>query len=102
MFQRYIRLISSKTIAILVNPLAGRGKHSELLSAITYDLDRRGVIFFVFIAPWKIDTDDFTHIYILGGDGTVNHFINQYPSCRTPISLFNTGTGNDFYWKLQW
>ncbi len=84
-----------------MNPLAGRGKHSELLSAITYDLEKRNVIFFVFIAPWKIDPDDFTHIYILGGDGTVNHFINQYPSCRTPISLFNTGTGNDFYWKLH-
>jgi diacylglycerol kinase (ATP) len=94
-------LISSKTIAILVNPLAGRGKHSELLSAIASDLERRGVNFFVFIAPWKIETDDFTHIYILGGDGTINHFINQYPSCRTPVSLFNTGTGNDFYWKLH-
>jgi diacylglycerol kinase family enzyme len=42
----------------------------------------------------------FTDCFIIGGDGTINFFINRYPDCKIPLVLFNGGTGNDFAWKL--
>ena len=38
---------------------------------------------------------------MVGGDGTLNHFLNSYPDTKIPISLFKAGTGNDFQWKLS-
>jgi diacylglycerol kinase (ATP) len=36
----------------------------------------------------------------VGGDGTVNWFINQYPSIQLPLAVFSGGSGNDFQWML--
>ena len=44
--------------------------------------------------------NEFTDCWIIGGDGTINFFINKYPNCKIPLALFNGGTGNDFAWKL--
>ena len=37
---------------------------------------------------------------IVGGDGTLNFFINNYPDVPLPLVIFNGGTGNDFHWLL--
>ncbi len=42
----------------------------------------------------------FTEVWIVGGDGTLNYFINKYPDCLIPLFIFKGGTGNDFAWKL--
>ena len=37
---------------------------------------------------------------VVGGDGTLNYFINQYPQFALPLAIFRGGTGNDFHWLL--
>jgi len=37
----------------------------------------------------------------VGGDGTLNYFINKHPHLEIPISIFSGGSGNDFAWKLH-
>jgi YegS/Rv2252/BmrU family lipid kinase len=36
-------------------------------------------------------------VIIVGGDGTLNFFINQYPEIKLPLVIFNGGTGNDVH-----
>jgi diacylglycerol kinase family enzyme len=54
----------------------------------------------LFDLQWPSDLQNFDEIWILGGDGTFNYFVNKYPDCSIPIGLFEGGTGNDFYWKI--
>ena len=54
----------------------------------------------VFISTWPETFDSFTEVWIVGGDGTMNWFINQYPSIQLPLALFGGGSGNDFHWML--
>ncbi|MGN6163853.1 MAG: diacylglycerol/lipid kinase family protein [Flavisolibacter sp.] len=54
----------------------------------------------IFITQWPQTWYGFTEAWIVGGDGTVNWFINQYPDIQLPLSVFPGGTGNDFHWML--
>lgn len=54
----------------------------------------------VFISSWPKTFDDFTEAWIIGGDGTINWFINKYPAIQLPLALFGGGSGNDFQWML--
>jgi diacylglycerol kinase (ATP) len=49
---------------------------------------------------WPEAFSDFSEAWVVGGDGTVNWFINQYPNIQIPLSVFAGGTGNDFHWML--
>src|ERR1700730_15541333 len=49
---------------------------------------------------WPLDLPSCTDIWIVGGDGTLNYFINRYKNTSIPISIFKGGSGNDFAWKL--
>lgn len=49
---------------------------------------------------WPQNLDEFTDAWIVGGDGTLNYFINKYPEVKIPLSIFKGGTGNDFSSKL--
>ncbi len=49
---------------------------------------------------WPDDWDCFTHIWIVGGDGTLHYFINQYSTTELPLSIFRAGSGNDFHWMM--
>jgi len=87
---------------VIYNPLAGNGNAEEdakLLQMVLdveleyYDMTR--------ITNYKallsgLQADDF--IIISGGDGTLNHFINDTASINIPndILYFPSGTGNDF------
>lgn len=37
---------------------------------------------------------------MIGGDGTLNYFVNHFLFNNIPLVLFKGGTGNDFAWKL--
>lgn len=54
----------------------------------------------VFIQDWPDSFEGYTDIYLVGGDGTLNFFINHYPELQLPMVLFKGGTGNDFHWLL--
>ena len=89
-----------KTIAILYNSRAGKGKAiivanrlKEKLSGLQYKFD-------AFEDAWPEDLKAYTDVWIIGGDGTLNYFINKYPDCDLPLVIFKGGTGNDFAWKL--
>jgi YegS/Rv2252/BmrU family lipid kinase len=86
-----------KNIAVVCNPLAGAGKAAELSKDIAVELEGREIRNTVFINNWPADFNFFTDVWIVGGDGTLNYFINQYPGIRLPLAIFNGGTGNDVH-----
>lgn len=51
-------------------------------------------------ASWPKQLDEFSEAWIVGGDGTLNRFINQYRDTTLPLSVFPGGSGNDFHWML--
>ena len=54
----------------------------------------------VFSQIWPESFDGFTEIWIIGGDGTANWFVNQFPTVQLPLALFAGGSGNDFHWMI--
>jgi YegS/Rv2252/BmrU family lipid kinase len=87
-------------IALAVNPLAGKGRALKVSAGILAVLHKMQIRHSVFTHNWPRTFDDFTDVWITGGDGTLNYFINHYPSIQLPLSIFKGGTGNDFSWKL--
>ncbi len=91
---------TERKIAICCNPLAGTGKAEDLAQKISEDLTKRNLAHIVFKETWPSDCDPFTDLWIVGGDGTLNYFINHYPEIKLPLVIFKGGTGNDFHWLL--
>lgn len=93
-------MIHPFNIAIVSNTLAGSGYPGLLSRQLQALLEKQQIPCTVFIDHWPDRFTGFTDIFILGGDGTLNHFINQYPNISIPLSVFKGGSGNDFGWKL--
>jgi diacylglycerol kinase (ATP) len=91
---------SKKNIAIVCNALAGSGKAVALAEKIALELANRNIGFTFYKEDWPNGFNTFTTIFIVGGDGTLNYFINHYPGLKIPLVIFNGGTGNDFHWLL--
>ena len=90
-----------KHIAVICNPIPeAAAKVHQLADAITVGLYRRAIMHQVFTQYWPDDWRAFTEIWIIGGDGTLNYFINHYPDVSLPIAVFKGGSGNDFHWML--
>jgi YegS/Rv2252/BmrU family lipid kinase len=87
-------------VALLCNLNAGNRKNSSITSWIEQQLQIHKICFKTFTEIWPIELSGFSDIWIIGGDGTINYFINHYPHCPLPISIFKGGTGDDFAWKL--
>lgn len=85
-----------KHIAIVCNPKAGNGKALKLADVIAAYLKPKDLVYSIFTAHWPKVWNDTTQVWIVGGDGTLNYFINQYPNIKIPLSIFKGGTGNDF------
>lgn len=92
--------IRAKNIAVLVNPLAGNERSRHVAGEIEILLKGMSVIHSIFIDNWPDELDSFSDAWIVGGDGTVNFFINKFPDAKISLSLFAGGTGNDFHWML--
>ncbi len=90
----------SKNIAIVCNKIAGAGRSLLMTEKIALALSKSDHLFSVFTGDWPHEFDNFTDVFIVGGDGTMNYFVNKYPDINKPLVLFNGGTGNDFYWTL--
>jgi diacylglycerol kinase (ATP) len=89
-----------KNIALVCNPTVENARALLLADKIALLLRERSVTFSLFTTYWPKVWDDFTDAWIIGGDGTVNYFINEYPEIQLPLAVFNGGTGNDFHWML--
>lgn len=92
--------VTEKNIALLCNPLAGAGKAVTLARDLAEELGKNAARYSLFIEDWPAALHGFTDAWIIGGDGTLNYFINHYPGIKLPLSLFKGGTGNDFHWLL--
>jgi len=88
------------SVAILDNPAAGKGQSGRMVNWLKKELSKRQISCIVFTEQWPHSFSGFSDIWIIGGDGTINYFINHYPDCDKPLALFKGGTGNDFAWKL--
>jgi len=89
-----------QNIAIVCNQLAGAGRAVILAEKIAKDLSSKEIPFFFFKEAWPINFNGFSDIWIVGGDGTLNYFVNHYREIKLPLVIFNGGTGNDFHWLL--
>lgn len=92
--------VSEKNIAIICNELAGVGRAIFLAERISLQLSGREILHSLFSEDWPGDFNGFTDVWIVGGDGTLNYFVNHYPEIKLPLVIFNGGTGNDFHWLL--
>src|SRR5688500_14336823 len=89
-----------KHIALLCNAKAGKGRAASITAKLREVLDLRKILYSCFDESWPQQLEGYTDVFLVGGDGTLNYFINRYPDVRLPISLFKGGSGNDFAWKL--
>ncbi len=91
---------SGKNIAVLVNP-APQGERPKLVAEqIEVLLKGMDIKHKVFDFSWPDRLDDFSEAWVVGGDGTLNFFINQFPELKIPVSIFKAGSGNDFHWMI--
>ena len=91
---------SNHHIALVTHSAAGVGRALALTEKIYGWLTARHISCHVFRDEWPANFEGFTSVWIVGGDGTLNQFVNRYPDIRIPLGIFNGGTGNDFHWLL--
>jgi YegS/Rv2252/BmrU family lipid kinase len=87
----------NRNIAIVCNSIAGVGRAIDLTKKIADELEKARISFSVFMENWPGHFNSFTDVWIVGGDGTLNYFINRYPGIKLPLAIFNGGTGNDVH-----
>ncbi|MBE2231704.1 MAG: hypothetical protein IAE96_13725 [Chitinophagaceae bacterium] len=93
-------LAGTSRIAVLCHEKAGGGRSLEMAAALETILHQKKIGHTVFINDWPDHLIGFTDVFISGGDGSLNFFINKYPACQIPLALFRGGSGNDFHWLL--
>jgi diacylglycerol kinase (ATP) len=89
-----------KHIAIVCNPTRENQKSLRIADNISVLLSGIDIRHSLFTTYWPQVWDSITEVWIVGGDGTVNFFINHYPGIQLPLSIFPGGSGNDFHWML--
>ncbi|HET9057271.1 MAG TPA: diacylglycerol kinase family protein [Chitinophagaceae bacterium] len=92
--------MSYRKIALVVNPIAGKGRANAIADLLAGHLYNYAIEYSLFINEWPASFSGFSDVWIIGGDGTLNYFINHYPDIKIPLVIFKGGTGNDFAWKL--
>ena len=93
-------MTQDKHIAVLANPLAGDGRALEYLGSLERYLRMSSIPHQTYTLHWPDDLTGFTDIWLIGGDGTLNFFVNRYTELSLPITFFDGGTGNDFHAAL--
>ena len=91
---------SGTHIAIVCNPTSENDKALKAADTVVKILNRKGLALSIFTTYWPKDWSNFTHAWIFGGDGTLNHFINENSELKIPLAVFPSGSANDFHWML--
>ncbi|HAN65615.1 MAG TPA: hypothetical protein DCQ34_04785 [Chitinophagaceae bacterium] len=87
-------------LSLFINPSAGKGKPMAVAAMAEKILTQRHIPFAVYAAEWPESLEHCTEAWIIGGDGTLNFFINRYADIQIPLVMLKAGTGNDFAWAL--
>lgn len=87
-------------IALVTHSAAGVGRALKVTNEVSALLSIKDIFYQVFKDEWPTHFDGFSMVWIIGGDGTMNQFVNRYPDIQVPIGLLKGGTGNDFHWVL--
>jgi len=87
-------------IYILYNSFSNNGKGLKVNETICKYLSNKKIAFQKHGNQWPENIEKEVTIWLIGGDGTMNYFLNYYGILPNPIALFAGGTGNDFHWKL--
>lgn len=85
----------SRYIAVVCNPLSGKGKPLKLLPLFEAYLREEGLTFQSFAGELPDSLAAFTDLVIMGGDGTLNYVLNHFKTIGIPIGYISCGTGND-------
>ncbi|HMO33265.1 MAG TPA: diacylglycerol kinase family protein [Lacibacter sp.] len=88
--------LHNRNIALLGNPRAGKGRSLRVVRYLQQQLTTAGISHATYPDQWPEDLSSCTDVWIVGGDGTLNYFINHYPDVSASLFLFKGGTGNDF------
>jgi YegS/Rv2252/BmrU family lipid kinase len=89
-----------QTILLLINPLANKKRIAKFFVHISAALSERKIHFTSFTESWPEEINFYKEVWIIGGDGTLNYFLNFYKNIEIPIVIFKGGTGNDFADRL--
>ncbi len=92
--------MKKETILLLINPLGNNKRLGKIVDQISSLLSGRKISFISFTECWPLEINAYKEVWLIGGDGTLNYFINYYNSVEIPIVIFKGGTGNDFSTKL--
>jgi YegS/Rv2252/BmrU family lipid kinase len=96
--------VSNKRIFIIFNPASQGGKSQYIFvqylsllenAAIAYECYHTTGQNDDFAIQQALEKSAFTHIAIVGGDGTINLAINALKNKKLPIHILPAGTGND-------
>jgi diacylglycerol kinase (ATP) len=87
-------------IALLVNLKAGKGKSAKVFKELCFHLSGKQFRYDPYSGAWPQTLTGYSHVFLVGGDGTLNYFINKYKDIPVPVAIFKGGSGNDFAWKL--
>ena len=102
--QRIRSTMKSKT-AIIINPQAGRGKCKKKWPEIKSIIESQDIDFESYftkapghasILAKDLETQGFTRIVVMGGDGTFHEVVNGLDAARVALGIIPAGTGNDF------
>ena len=104
----------SKHILFIVNPFAGKGNALSVAKHALEVLNKNGIKTTLFISQSKGDisnitskynSNDFTSVAVLGGDGTMHEVLNAVMENESWLKLsyllFPCGTGNAFNYDLD-
>ena len=92
--------MEQRKIGLFVNPVAGKGRSATLTLQICNRLKEKNIDFDVFESAWPATLHQISEAWIVGGDGTLNYFLNKFTDINLPIAVYKGGTANDFSWKL--
>ncbi len=94
-------------LALIVNPIAGRGRPKRWIRKVVEMLESYGVLYHIFcteypghathIARQIADQGEWDAVAVLGGDGTIREVVMGIVDHPLPLILIPLGTGNDFY-----
>ena len=92
-------------IAVLANPLAGRGRHRDLVSGVVRRLGAAGHPVRTLTATSSDEAEEVCRAAVaggaaalvaIGGDGTVHRALQAVAGTAVPLGVVPAGTGNDF------